>query len=136
MKKCTSFEEQERTRYIVYFGITVFSCLLSTNPCLRFLLICFAREIKGFWQSFLGNKVDFTDVMNVSPNIFANNFKKNWDTVCRWKSNDYNDIDIFLSIENPCTFLLVKENTWKIIFNPSSELSQNRTEKLCHSKQQ
>ena len=24
---------------------------------------------------------------------------------CRWKSNDYNNINIFLSVENPCTFL-------------------------------
>ena len=81
MKKCTSFEEQKGTRYIrgnVYFGIIVFSCLSSTKPCLRFLLICFAREIKGFYQSSLGNEVDFRDIMNVSPNILAKNqnFKK------------------------------------------------------------
>ena len=81
MKKCTTFEEQKGTRYIrgnVYFGIIVFSCLSSTKPCLRFLLICFAREIKGFYQSSLGNEVDFMDIMNVSPNILAKNenFKK------------------------------------------------------------
>ena len=34
-----------------------------------------------------------------------------------------------MSLENPCTFLLVKEKTWKRIFNTNSELSQNRTEK-------
>ena len=76
MKRCTSFEEQRGTRYIrenVYFGIIVFSCLSSTKPCLRFLLICFAREIKGFYQSSLGNEVDFRDIMNVSPNILAKN---------------------------------------------------------------
>ena len=33
-------------------------------------------------------------------------------------------------MENPCTFLLAKEKTWKHIFNTNSELSQNRTEKL------
>ena len=32
-------------------------------------------------------------------------------------------------MENPCTFLLAKENPWKRIFNTNSELSQNRTEK-------
>ena len=35
LKKCTAFEEQNGTRYIrgnVYFGIIVFSCLLSTKP--------------------------------------------------------------------------------------------------------
>ena len=81
MKKCTSFEEQKGTRYIrgsVYFGIIVFSSLSSTKPCLRLLLICFAREIKGFYQSFLGNEVDFRDIMNVFPNILTknSNFKK------------------------------------------------------------
>ena len=44
-------------------------------------------------------------------------------------SNDYYDINIFLSPENPCTFLLAKEKTWKIIFNTNGELSQNRSEK-------
>ena len=31
-----------------FFGIIVFSCLSYTKPCLRFLLICFDREIKAF----------------------------------------------------------------------------------------
>ena len=42
LKKCTTFEEQKCTRYIrenFYFGIIVFSCLSSTKPCPRFLLI-------------------------------------------------------------------------------------------------
>ena len=76
LRKCASFEEQKRTRYLrgnVYFGIIVFSCLLSTKLCLRFLLICFDREIEGFYQSSLGNEVDFTDIMNVSPNIMSKN---------------------------------------------------------------
>ena len=70
------FEEQKGTRYMrgnVYFGIIVFSCLSSTKPCLRFLLIFFDREIKGFYQSFLGNEVYFTDIMNVYPNIMVKN---------------------------------------------------------------
>ena len=78
LKKCTSFEEQKGTRYIqgkVYFGIIVFNCLSSTKPCLRFLLICFAWEIKGFYQSSLGNEIDFRDIMNVSPNILAKDWK-------------------------------------------------------------
>ena len=36
-------------------------------------------------------------------------------------------VNIFLSLENPCTFLLAKGKTW--IFNTNSELSQNCTEK-------
>ena len=76
VKKCTSFEERKGTWFIhgnVYFGITDFSCLSSTKPCLRFLLICFAPETKRFHQSFLGNEVDFTDMMHISPNILAKN---------------------------------------------------------------
>ena len=48
---------------------------------------------------------------------------------CRGKNTDNNDINIFLSLENPCTFLLAKEKTWKRIFNTNSKLSQSRTEK-------
>ena len=76
LKKCTNFEEQKCTRYIwgnVYIGITVFSYLSSAKSCLRFLLNCFLREIKGFYQSSYGNEVDFRDTMNDSPNIFAKN---------------------------------------------------------------
>ena len=73
-KKEEKVDEQKGTRYVWgngYFGIIVFSCLLSTKPCL--LLICFGREIKGFNQSSLGNEVDFTDIMNVPPNILNEN---------------------------------------------------------------
>ena len=81
MKKCTNLEKQKGIRYIqgnVYFGIIVFSCLLSTRLCLRFLLFCFAREIKGFYQTSLWFEVDFRDKINVSTNILAKNqfFKK------------------------------------------------------------
>ena len=73
--------EKKGTRYIrgnIYFCIIVFSCYSSTKTCLRFLLICFAQEIEGFYHSSLGNKVDFRDIMSVSPNILAKNkkFKK------------------------------------------------------------
>ena len=76
LKKCTSFEEKRGTRYIwgnVYFGIIAVSCLSSKKSCLRFLLICFAGELKGFYQSSLRNKVDFRDIMNIFPNILAKN---------------------------------------------------------------
>ena len=81
MKKCASFEEQKGTWYIrgnLYFEIITFRCLSSTKPCLRFHLSYFVREIKGFYQSSLGNEVDFRDIMKVSPNILAKNenFKK------------------------------------------------------------
>ena len=79
LKKCASFEEQKGTRYIrgnVYFDIIVFSCLSSTKPCLRFILICLAREVKSFYQSSLGNEVDFTDMMNVSSSLLAKRLYK------------------------------------------------------------
>ena len=133
MKKCTSFEEQKGRRYIrgnFYFGIIVFSCLLSTNLCLRFLSVCFAREIKSFYQSSLGNEVDFRDIMSVSQISWLKiKILKTETPFCRWKSSDNNDFNIFLSLENPYTFLLVKEKTWRHIFNTNSELLQNGTEK-------
>ena len=69
------FEEKTK-RYIwenVSFGIIIFSCLSSTKSCLIFLLNCFVQEIKGFYQSFLGNEVDFGDVMIFFPNILTRN---------------------------------------------------------------
>ena len=76
LNKCTSLEEQKGTTYIqgnVYFDIIVFSCLSSTKLCLRFLLICFAWEIKSFYLISAGNEVDFRDIINLSPNILAKN---------------------------------------------------------------
>ena len=34
-----------------------------------------------------------------------------------------------MSLENPCSFLLAKEKTWKCVFNTNSEILQNLTEK-------
>ena len=121
MKKCNTFEEQKGTRNIrenVYFGIIVSSVFSSTKPCLKSLLIYFTREIKGFHQTSLGNKIHFRDIMNISPNTF-----------CKCKSTDNSDINIFQPLENPWSFLLAKEKTWKRIFNTNGELSPNRPEK-------
>ena len=78
MKKCTIFAEEKCTRYIqehVSFDIIIFRCLSSTKPCLGVLLICFIWEIKGFYQSSLGNEADFKDIKNVSPNIYCPKIK-------------------------------------------------------------
>ena len=83
--------------------------------------------MKGSYQSSLGNEFDFRDIMNVTANF--QKFRKTETMFCWWKSNDNNNINIYLSLENPCTFLLAQENTWKRIFNTNSELSPNRTEK-------
>ena len=56
-------------------------------------------------------------------------FQKIETRFCRWKSNNYNNNMIFLSLKNTCYFLLAKEKTWKSIFNTNNKLSQNRTKK-------
>ena len=80
LKICTSFQEQEGTRYIrgnVNFDI-VFRSLSSTKPYLKFIWICYTWERKGFYQISWGNEVDFTDMIYISQKISAQdwNFKK------------------------------------------------------------
>ena len=116
LKKCINFEDQKGTRYIqgnVYICIMVFSYLSSTKPCLRFLLNCFLREIKGFYQSSFENEVDFRDIINVSLNISAKtqNFKKLRHGFVDERAMIKNNINVFMSLENPCTFLYVKGKT-------------------------
>ena len=100
------------------------------NRASDFFLICFAQKLIDFCQSSFENKVDFRNIMNVSPNTLAKNqnFKKlrhgfaderamittTLISSCQWKT---------------LTFLLAKEKTLKRAFNTNSELSQNRTEK-------
>ena len=61
------------------FGGTFILALLSSaifrlqNHVSDLFWSCFAQDIKGFYQSSLGNEVDFGDIMKVSPNIFAIN---------------------------------------------------------------
>ena len=79
------------------------------NSYLRFLLNCFVREMKGFYQGSVGNEVDSRDI--IFPQISwlkIKIFQKTEAWFCRWKSTDSNDINIFLSPENPWTFLLTK----------------------------
>ena len=45
------------------------------------------------------------------------------------KNNDYNEVNIFLSHENPCTFLLARRKDLQRSFNTISELSQNHIQK-------
>ena len=88
----------------------------------------------------LGDKTPFRvqsslEIMNISPNIFAKTkFQKTETQFFRHKSNDYNNINIFLSLENPCNFLLAIQNTWKHIFNVITTKSY-RKNKFYHSKQ-
>ena len=134
MKKCTSFEDQNGRRHIwgkVYFGIIVSSCLSSTKQCLRFLLTCFAREIKGLYQSSLKNEADFREIMNVLPNILAKNY--NFKTLRRGFVDERTLIrttsisSCHLNI--PANFGLRKKTTENAFLYTNSELLQNRTEK-------
>ena len=61
-------------------------------------------------------------------------FQKTETRFCRWESTDNNNINFLLSMGNPFTSLLTKENTWKRIFNSNSELPQNRTQKKLYPK--
>ena len=141
-RNALALKSKKGTRYIrgnIYFDIIVFSCLSSTKSCLRFLWICFTREIKGFYQSSLGNKVDFREIMNVSPNILAKNwnFRKLRDSFaderalittaltssCHWKSL----VPFCLRKKRPeKAFLTLTVNYRKIV----------QKNKLCYSKQQ
>ena len=142
MKKCTRYEKQKGTRYIrrtVGFGI-VFSCLSCTKLCLRFFKICFARELKGFYQSSLGNDVDFRDIRNVSPNILA----KNWNFI-KLRHGFVDERALITTIlisschrKTLALFLLTKEKTWKNAFLTLTVKYRKIVEKnkWCHRKEQ
>ena len=68
---------------IYYWEKLTFSKLVGkVNFSERVVLICFARQTKGFYQSSLGNGVGFREIMNGSPNILAEiKILKNWGTV-------------------------------------------------------
>ena len=50
------------------------SFVYKTVTQISFNLFCSGN--KGFNQSSLGNEIDFREIMSVSPNILAKNFKK------------------------------------------------------------
>ena len=103
----------------VYKYMSQISCKLFRSGHKR-LLTEFLRK----WGWFQGHNERFHKYFGEKLK-----FQKTETGFCRWKSTNINDINIFLSVENPCTFLLAKEKIWKGIFNTNSELSQNRTEK-------
>ena len=60
----------------------------------------------AFW-SFLGNEFDFRNIMNVFPNTLAKN--ENFKKLRHVFVDDNDDINIFLSLKNPCTFCSQKK---------------------------
>ena len=62
-------------------------------------------------------------------------FQKTETQLCRRKSNEYNNIIIFLLLENACTSLLWKEKTWKLILTLTVNYRKTvQKNKLWHSK--
>ena len=123
-------------KYKVYLGKCLFwhyclqlSFVFKTLSQIPFNLFCLGdKRVLTGKRLLSGSEMMISETKWTQiPQIFWLKIKiKETETqFCRWKSNNNNNIKIFLSLENPCAFLLVKEKTWKCIFN---ELSQNCTE--------
>ena len=133
LKKCCGFEEQKVQSIFGEMFILAFCLQLSfvfkTLSQIPFNLLCSGdKRVLPGKRLLSGSEMMISETKWTQiPQIFWLKIKiKETETqFCRWKSNNNNNIKIFLSLENPCAFLLVKEKTWKCIFN---ELSQNCTE--------
>ena len=91
LKKCTSFEDQKGyIRGNVYFYIIIFCSHSSSKPCLQVFLLCFAREIKGFYQISWRNELDLMDMMYVSPKISVQDgiIQKKYGRIDFWRSQN------------------------------------------------
>ena len=115
------------------------SAVFRLQNCLRFLLCCFVGEIKGFYQSSLGNEIDLKNIINFSPNILAKNenFKKLREAFvdesalitttlissCHWKT-----------LVSFCLQRKRSENAFLTLIVNYRKIAQKN--KLCHSKQQ
>ena len=84
----------------------------------------FLPEFLRKWVWFQGDNERFPKYLG-----WTSKFQKTETRFSRLNSTDNNDSNIFLSLENPCTFFLAKEKPWKRIFNTNSKLTQNGTEK-------
>ena len=73
------------------FGKTFMLRLLSKlffvqKTCIIFLLNYFVSKIKGFYQSSLGNEIEFREIMNVSQiSCLKNKVSQTWDMVLSMK---------------------------------------------------
>ena len=112
------------------------SFVYKTLSHISFILFCwgdkrllseFLRKWGGWFQ---GHREHFPKYLG-----WKLKFKKTETWFCRWKTTDNTNIIILLSLENPCTFLLAEEKTWKCIFNTNCALSQNHTEKKNYAIQ-
>ena len=77
--------------------------------CLSLFCLGYNRILLEFvkkWGSFHGHNGRFPKYLH-----YKLKFQKSETWFCWSKSTNNNDINIFLSLENPCTFLLAKEKT-------------------------
>ena len=81
------------------------------------------------WDWFYEHDVHFPK--NIGSKL---KFQKSETLLCRWKSNDCNDINIFLSLKNPSTFLLAKEKTRKCVCKTNCEFLQSTEKQFILSK--
>ena len=111
----------------------------SYRSASRICFHLFSSSIKSFlsdftrkWAWFHGYEVHFPKNLGLRLN-----FQKTEAWFCGWRSNDYNNINIFQSLETPYTLLLAKEKTWKRIFKPTANgLKTIQKNNSCHPKQQ
>ena len=104
------------------FGETFILALLSSTlfllqNCASVSYNLFCSEDKRFLSEFLGKWSWFQEYNEHFPKYpgWKLKFQKTETWFCSWKSTDNNDIKIFLVLENPFTFLLVKEKICKRI---------------------
>ena len=86
-----------------------------------------------FWHHCLQLSFAYEPVSQISFSLFCSRDKKLLSEFVRkrgwFQGHNERFPNIFLSLENPYTFLLAKEKTWRHIFNTNSELLQNGPEK-------
>ena len=119
-----------------YFGISLqLSFAYKTMSQISFNLFCLWD--KRLFSEFLRKWGWFHEHNEPFPKYLGwkLKFQNIWDWFCRWKSNGYNDINIFMSLKHPCTFCWQKKkNTWKHIYHTNGEKSK-KISKNCVGKQ-
>ena len=122
-KKGTKFEEQKFWHYHLqqsfFYKIVSGISFNSFRSGDKRLLSDFMRKRSWF------HRYDIRFPKNLGSSLKLQNPET---LVCGQKSNDYNDINIFLPLEISCTFLLAKEKTWRRIFKNNCGLPQNYTQ--------
>ena len=111
LKKYTSFEEQKLQGILGnFFGeFCLQLSFIYKTMFQNFNLFCSGdkRLLSEFLRKlgwFEGHNEHFLKYLGKKLR-----FQKTETQFCRWKSTDNNDSNVFLSLENPCTFLLARD---------------------------